>query len=1454
MNIHCKMERIANISSLYRGQRPHKFEEKMLTFQALAWDNEDQNINGDDDEDSDEDYEYNGSDNENNTVNHVKKKYKDKRLTIRTYGLTQNGISVCLEILGFEPYFLLKLPPLWDKSKIKILENRILGLVTYQKKNLSFQVVKMKKLYFFDNNKDHTFLKISFKTDSARWDTIKALIPPEKENISPAVIKIQKTIQINIEGGRYNLDVYESTMDTIIRFIHLSGVKPSGIIGVDSSKLQETKTCSTCQIVKSVNWKDVQPINEDWVAPFRISSFDIECTSGDGKFPQADRIEDKIIQIGTTTRIFGEKYCRVRHIVTLKKSNDISDIKHKKEPNELVIIESVDTEKELLILWAKYICSIDPDIMIGYNIFTFDWKYIYDRANLLKCVPKLSILGRISKKECKIKSKNLSSSAMGFNSLNYPLIDGRIQIDLLPVIRSSHSLSSYKLDNVAKNLLGTRKNDLPPDQIFAKFNTGSPEDIKIIAEYCIQDCILVNDLLDKLDILINSIGMSNVCLVPINLLFTRGQGIKVYSKITQKCLERNTAFPTLVKLEHKKNGKDIGYEGAIVLDPIPGFYDKPIVVLDYGSLYPSSMIEYDISYETYNQPNDNEDKSQEDLKGEGELPGYRNNSIEFDIYEGEKQTKKKVGVKKCTYTENLKRKGIIPSLLDDLLSARKAAKKQMDNAIDPFQKAVYNGKQLALKVTANSVYGYTGAKFSDLRFMDLAASTTAVGRLRIYTAKDLTEKNYPGSVIVYGDSVAPDTPLILRRENGNVTIKSIDQIVSNWDKSPIDDTGKQHSSPDEKFKVWTESGWTKVQNVMKHKINKKMYRVLTHTGLVDVTEDHSLLNKDGKEVTPTDVEVGTELLHSFPTEFLENKMIDKDLAFVYGFFFAEGSAGIYYSKWGIKYNWGVVNQIIESLEKCQNILKEKGITTKILDCMASSAVYKLVPVGKIKPMALEYRELFYCSNRYKKVPDIILNESPEIIQSFLEGYASGAKPLKPAPYGAYYVGDGDKNSIMKCDKNGGNSPILISKSCFATFGDCKGQIGAMGLFYIMKRVGYSVSINTSIDKPNIFRITGTKAKQKKSSIKIKKLFALPDDRCGEVYDLTTENHHFHAGVGQLIVHNTDSIFIDSSKCQEIIGKTGKEALKASIALGQQISKYITSQLREPQSLAYEKTFSPFMIISKKRYAGNKYEFDFEKYKFTSMGLVTKRRDNAPILKKIYKGVLDLMFGEDETSVAVQKAVKLYQESATDLLKGNVNIEDLIVTKTLKTGYKNPTAITHKVLAERITERDPGNAPAINERIPFVFIDPKELKCTICQKKVNVDLCKCKQCMKLYCYDHLKQHKSECVPRCRMCWTIDKVSICGVCKGSYCNKHKMIHKCSNIGEKALQGDFAETPTYIQENNILIDYRYYLDHQIRKPVSQIFELIKETRNTDPLKKILIKDNNRINKVRNITDFFK
>ncbi len=390
------MSRKIQIKDLYRGNKSFNFNEPELTFQTLSWEKEDREIDdGSDDSEPEYDYESFEEDYE------PKKKYKAKELILRTYGLTRDGNSVCLEITGFQPYFLLKLPPNWGKRKVKLLESKILSKVSYRKKELSFEVVKMKKLYYFDNYKDHLFLKISFKTDGARYETMKKLIPNEAEPISAKIIKIQKTYPFSINGSKIKLDVYETRMDTIIRFIHISGIQPAGIIKINSKELKKSCLNSTCQIVKSTDWKNIQHVDEDWVAPFRATSFDIECTSKDGSFPQASRREDAIIQIASTTRFFGEKNCRLRHIVTLKQCNNIPDVIHEEKDGftELVIVESFQTERDLLKAWSRHIVQIDSDVIMGYNTFGFDNKYIYDRSKLLRCEGMVSKLGRIKNKE-----------------------------------------------------------------------------------------------------------------------------------------------------------------------------------------------------------------------------------------------------------------------------------------------------------------------------------------------------------------------------------------------------------------------------------------------------------------------------------------------------------------------------------------------------------------------------------------------------------------------------------------------------------------------------------------------------------------------------------------------------------------------------------------------------------------------------------------------------------------------------------------------------------------------------------------------------------------------------------------------------------------------------------------------------------------------------------------------
>jgi len=137
-------------------------------------------------------------------------------------------------------------------------------------------------------------------------------------------------------------------------------------------------------------------------------------------------------------------------------------------------------------------------------------------------------------------------------------------------------------------------------------------------------------------------------------------------------------------------------------------------------------------------------------------------------------------------------------------------------------------------------------------------------------------------------------------------------------------------------------------------------------------------------------------------------------------------------------------------------------------------------------------------------------------------------------------------------------------------------------------------------------------------------------------------------------------------------------------------------------LEYEKTFMPFCLLSKKRYVGMLYELDPNKCKRKSMGIVLKRRDNAPIVKDVYGGIIDILMKEKN----IQKAVEFLECSLQNIIDEKYPMDKLIITKSLRSNYKNPQQIAHKVLADRMGKRDPGNKPSSGDRIPFVYIETK----------------------------------------------------------------------------------------------------------------------------------------------------
>jgi DNA polymerase elongation subunit (family B) len=1063
---------------------------------------------------------------------------------IRLFGKTRSDKSVYLEVNGFKPYFFVEVDSNWTKNQINRIIEQIKKKVypkNYVNGYLTYELVEQYKFWGFTNYKKFNFIKLFFNS----YDSMLAY--------NRAFSKRQK---INYMGkNKIKFNIYESNINPILRFLHIKELNAVGWCSIKDKHLVKFNNYEPAITDYSykVHWTNINPVDSNDIHKFSIMSFDLECTSKDGSFPQATRLEDKIIQIGMTFSRCGETECYKKLLLSLKQTDDV----------EGVDVRSYQTEKELLLDFCKLIKETDPDIITGYNIYGFDFPYLKDRATLLGIYPKFSRLSRLKNHICKFQDKQLQSAALGINKLQYYEMPGRISIDLMKVAQRDFKLGSYKLDYVASHFIRDKivsfknkknktklvvssifgikvgqyisiyyndgitdnnvgdkkylvkkignydnnfyitvddpsvdlqeyldkkykvywcqaKDDVTPQQIFDSY-TGTSYQRAVVGKYCVQDCELCNRLIGKLSILTNNIGMANVCHVPLSYLFLRGQGVKIFSLVAKKCRQDNHLIPVIKKKrktdEEKKSddmdlknfnkfnkffnknnnynnynnysnneteteeSDDEGYEGATVFEPNVGVHYKHIIVLDFASLYPNSMILKNLSHESFVM----DDKYDN-------LPDYNYHEIQYKKHSGEIVT--------CRFAEKKDgTKSIIPKILQDLLATRKKYKKLKAVENDAFIKSIYDGLQLAYKVTANSLYGQTGASTSPICMKVIAASTTATGRDMLQYAKYFIEDIYA---------------------------KIIKLSISN-----------------------------------KHK------------------------------------------------KF-------------------------------IKY----MNSIFQDIPDEKLMDEKKNISNRV-----------------------EFYEWIYKRS-----------------QDLLDEYTIDPKVIY-----------GDTDSV----------------------------------FFCMNMI---------------------------------------DKKTGQVIQT-------------------------------------QEYLKLAIDIGIFASDIVNTLMKKPMNLEYEKVLWPFVILTKKRYVGNLYEFDPNKYHQKSMGIVLKRRDNAPIVKVVVGGIIDKIIARDPVG-----AVKLTQDTLQKIITGKYNIDKFIITKTLKSldSYKDWTRLPHAVLANRMSIRDPGNAPQSNDRIPFAYIEVKH--------KVN-----------------------------------------------------------------LQGDRVEHPNYITENNLKLDYLFYITNQIMKPAIQFLELIVENPE-DIFKDYIIKEKNR------------
>ncbi|RWS01117.1 uncharacterized protein B4U79_12154 [Dinothrombium tinctorium] len=311
------------------------------------------------------------------------------------------------------------------------------------------------------------------------------------------------------------------------------------------------------------------------------------------------------------------------------------------------------------------------------------------------------------------------------NKINYIAnINGRVQIDMLSVMQRDFKLRSYKLDDVANDFLGERKEDVHFYQIRNLYFESNITRGKL-ALYCLKDALLPLKLMIKLMVLVKNVEMARVTGISLNEVLTRGQQVRIMSQLLRKCKTRNMVIPKNIRTS---NDEYESYIGAHVIKPEIGFYNEPISTLDFVSLYPSIMITHNLCYST--------------LLTEEKIMKY-NLKEEIDY---ERSPSNDCFVKKAKYS------GLLPEILESLVDRRKYVKNLLKNEQDKVKKQILDSRQLALKITANSVYGFTGAQNGMLPCLSISRSVTTYGQKMLRKTKYEIETKYKQCKVIYGDT------------------------------------------------------------------------------------------------------------------------------------------------------------------------------------------------------------------------------------------------------------------------------------------------------------------------------------------------------------------------------------------------------------------------------------------------------------------------------------------------------------------------------------------------------------------------------------------------------------------------------------------------------------------------------------------------------------------------------
>lgn len=566
------------------------------------------------------------------------------------------------------------------------------------------------------------FEPVGYQKSKKKMLKITTHLPRNVPEIRDEILKIQDVVKAE---GKW--EVYESDILFRNRFLIDSGLGGMFWVSAEGKPVDPTRyfragsanssRCENFARDSAVLVSKLKRVESLTIAPLKYLSFDIECLPLDGGMPSPDVSPILMIAFSFEPEYKGQKTL----ILVAKLAEDMDGD-----------VECCKNETEMLNRFFEILCDYDPDIVAGYNHQDFDIPYITDRIKAL-----------IAKGESINPAVGRDGSQIGyrrFGLITRTEIKGRVVVDALPLVRRAFSLKQYTLRAVSKELLNREKLDIAPLEMEEHWN-DSGEKFKKFINYARRDSELALELILKLKLLDKYIALAQVSGSLLQEIVDGGQTSMVETLLFREFTLRDRIILPKPgdELSAERYDMSSDLKGGEVLEPKKGLLEN-VLILDYKSLYPTIMMAHNLCYTTVVTGDRPEGKMIKPPSG-GEF-------VPPEVY-----------------------KGIVPSILENLLNQRIDTKKRMKRTSDENEYRVLDATQLALKILLNSFYGYSGYARARLYSLTLANAVTSFGRKNILDTRDLIN-NTIGKIILR------DTTALVSDEAGEISLTDREVILS----------------------------------------------------------------------------------------------------------------------------------------------------------------------------------------------------------------------------------------------------------------------------------------------------------------------------------------------------------------------------------------------------------------------------------------------------------------------------------------------------------------------------------------------------------------------------------------------------------------------------------------------------------------------------------------------------